>query len=113
MSFFLVVPPKVSAIDSKVTYTKGQDIQISFLIERAFPLVDASDITWIHNHMELNTSCLDCEPRYNFSEGLITLNITNLQVSDDGNFTLGARNPAGYAEATTNLTVHGQFLEII
>ena len=107
--FLLTVPPTVSALEPPMTYIKGNNIIVSFLTDRAFPLVEPSDITWIHNNVQLNTSCLDCEPRYTFTEGLLTLNITNLQVSDDGQFTLRARNPAGYDEATTKLTVHGQF----
>ena len=110
--FFLAVPPSVSAIPFGVTFfTKGQDIQISFLIDRASPPVDPSDITWIFNNVELTTSCLDCNDRYNFTEGLLSLNISDLQVIDDGAFTLRARNPAGYDEATTNVTVYGKCLE--
>lgn len=108
--FLFAVPPSVSAITPKVTFFKGDNISISFLIDRASPVVDPSDIVWFHNGVELNTSCLDCEPRYSFTDGLLILNITDLQVSDDGSFTLRARNPAGYDEATTDLTVYGELL---
>ena len=111
ISFSPAVPPSVSAIPFEADFfTKGEDIQISFLIDRAFPSVNPSEITWIFDNVELDTSCLDCKARYNFSKGLLSLNITDIQVSDDGPFTLRAGNPAGYDEATINVTVYGECL---
>ena len=81
---------------------------LRFAITRAAPLVELRDIVWMHNGMRLNTTLLEQQGRYNFSHDLQVLTISDVQVSDEGEFTLGASNPAGFNSATTMLTVYGK-----
>lgn len=86
---------------------KGDTVVIGFSVDRASPLVTLTGIVWTHNGMELNTTFPQQQGRYNFSDDLQLLTISDLQVSDDGIFSLGAQNPAGLDNAATTLTVHG------
>ena len=81
---------------------------LRFAITRASPLVELTDIVWMHNGTRLNITLLELQGRYNFSDDLQMLTISDVQVSDEGEFSLGASNPAGFDSATTNLTVYGK-----
>lgn len=110
----LAVPPTIPANPSS-TKLRNSTTLITFSIINAFPKVTLNNIQWTYTNYQnisevLNISCTDCYPRYTFSEDLLTLNITNLQVSDYGDYTLQVSNPAGVRSATHRLTVHGVFL---
>ena len=105
------VPPSVlvvSADESQKTPEKGDTVVLRFAITRASPLVELMDIVWMHNGTRLNITFLELQGRYNFSDDLQMLTISDVQVSDEGEFTLGASNPAGFDSATTDLTVYGK-----
>ena len=55
----------------------------------------------------LNTS-FPANSRYNFSDDLLSLTITNLQETDEGNYTLMATNDAGNSSATYNLAAYSK-----
>ena len=98
-------------------HERNTPVTIQFTIQRDFPPVELENIQWtfigFHNVSILNTSCPECNPRYNFSDNLLSLTIFNLQVSDNGSFVLQASNPAGVHHAEYNLTVYGENSKII
>ena len=109
MALFLhAVPPVVTSVSTALYHLRNSTVSIKFA--RVFPAVQLSNIQWIYTTENgsrfLNTSFPNT--RYNFSSDLLTLTITNLQVADDGNYTLVALNEAGISNATYNLTVFGE-----
>ena len=108
-----------------INETRGRETTVvSFNITRDSPQVKVEDIRWSFKHigsedkMPLNTTCtiVNCSDirymRYNFSDDLTTLTISNLQVEDYGDYTLTAGNAAGENSATVSLTVYGKSLYI-
>ena len=124
--FINIVPPTVFNPLSEKTYSKGEEVVISFSILRASPPVKVDDINWYFTgvqagaqEMPLNISCAGinstCEERYkryNFSSDLTTLTISNTQVEDYGQFRLRTANAAGDNSAMYNLSVQGQNLRL-
>ena len=119
--FHLLVPPTVTANVVSINETRGRETTVvSFNITRDSPQVKVEDIRWSFKHigsedkMPLNTTCtiVNCSDtrymRYNFSDDLTTLTISNLQVEDYGDYTLTAGNAAGENSTTVSLTVHGK-----
>ena len=113
----------MTANERSINETQGRETTVvSFNITRDSPQVKVEDIRWSFKHigsvdkMFLNTSCtiISCSDtrymRYNFSEDLTTLTISNLQVEDYGNYTLTAGNAAGENSTTVSLTVYGKSL---
>ena len=91
---------------------RNTTVSIEFsLNSQVFPAVQLTNIRWIYS-TENSSKILDTSSsnntRYNFSSNLLSLTITNLQVADDGNYTLMASNEAGIDTATFNLTVYGK-----
>ena len=101
------VPPNVTTTQEPY-HERNATITVQFTIQGAFPPVELENIQWSFQNAILNTSCPECNPRYNFSDDLLSLTIFNLQVSDNGSFTLRASNPAGVHQAEHNVTVYGK-----
>ena len=112
----------MTAKEVSITEAKGRETTVvSFVITGDSPQVKVEDIRWSFKHigsedkMPLNTTCtiVNCSDirymRYNFSDDLTTLTISNLQVEDYGDYTLTAGNNS----ATVNLTVNGKSLYIM
>lgn len=75
---------------------------MEFKISSAKPLVSAGNIYWQFNGMILESS-----NRLEFSDSKLSLQIYNLTLSDEGNYTLVASNPAGVGSAYIFLNVEG------
>lgn len=123
------MPPTVTSTNERSLVTKGNKFDITFDITRSSPIVSVDNIKWEFTSIEsnavpivLNTSCAGINStcyisstcndtkyqRYNFSDNLQTLIITDAQVSDSGTYRLTATNPAGAQYAEFVLTVQGK-----
>ena len=111
------VPPVVTPVSTASHHLRNSTVSIEFsLNSRVFPAVQLSNIQWIYttaNGSEILDTSFPNNTRYNFSSNLLSLTITNLQVADDGNYSLMASNEAGIHIATYNLTVFGKSYGII
>ena len=122
--FINIVPPTVFNTLSEETYSKGEEVVISFNILQASPPVKLDDINWYFTGVQtgaqeiplniscagINSTCEERYKRYNFSSDLTTLTISNTQVEDYGQFQIKAVNAAGDNSAVYNLFVQGQNL---
>ena len=122
--FINIVPPTVFNSLSEETYSKGEEVVISFNILQASPPVELDNINWYFTGVQtgaqeiplniscagINSTCEERYKRYNFSSDLTTLTISNTQVKDYGQFRLRAVNAAGANSAVYNLSVQGQNL---
>ena len=95
-------------------YLATSNVVLKFdLIDSTFPTCEfhVSNIQWMYTTEKdseiLNTS-FPANSRYNFSDDLLSLTITNLQEVDEGNYTLMATNDAGNNSATYNIAVYGK-----
>ena len=68
------------------------------------PLVLVESIRWTFNDVELVE---DIGGRITFSDNRLSLTITNLNLSDEGVYTLTATNPAGSSSENIFLDVQG------
>ena len=68
------------------------------------PLVLVESIRWTFNDVELVE---DIGGRITFSKNRLSLTITNLNLSDEGVYTLTATNPAGSSSENIFLDVQG------
>ena len=95
-------------------------LNIQFNITRASPEVPLNNRRWYFTNTsnsfvrtELNTSCTDCYPRFNFSADLLSLTITSLQVIDYGCYELMATNFAGSDSNYIDLEVLGEYYRVM
>ena len=115
MHSLIPVPPVLST-KQELYHLRNSTTIIKFTLNRrVFPPVQLKNIQWTFTAFPnvsrtLNTSCLECNPRYNFTDDLLSLTISNLQVSDNGSFRLQVSNEAGVDSAVHNLTVFGENL---
>ena len=115
--FFLLhiaIPPVVTAVSNARSYLSKSNVVLKFdLNDNTFPTCELhfSNIQWTHTTEKgseiLNTS-FPTNGRYNFSDDLLSLTITNLQEADEGNYTLRATNDLGNSSATYNLAVYSK-----
>ena len=122
--FFLLqtaIPPIVTAVSNgRRDYLRTSNVVLKFdLIDSTSTCelqVHVSNIQWTYTTEKgsetLNTS-FPFNSRYNFSDDLLSLTITNLQEADEGNYTLRATNDAGNSSATYNLAVYGKKIIIM
>ena len=106
------VPPVVTVMSTADYHLINSAVVIKFALnDRVFPKVQLNNIQWTYTTEKgseiLNTS-FSPSSHYNFSSDLLSLTITDLQVADDGNYTLWASNEAGVSSATYNVTVYGK-----
>ena len=95
-------------------YLATSNVVLKFdLIDSTLPTCEfhVSNIQWMYTTEKgseiLNTS-FPANSRYNFSDDLLSLTITNLQEADEGNYTLMATNDAGNSSATYNLAAYSK-----
>lgn len=102
----------VTAVSAAPYHLRNSTVVVQFALnDRVFPKVQLSNIHWTYtteNGSEILNTSFPASGRYNFSSDLLSLTITDLQVVDDGNYTLWATNEAGISSATYNLTVYGK-----
>ena len=83
---------------------------LSFTIKNASPPVVYEDIRWSFKNSGgiFKTITSDSNPRYHFSSDLLTLTITDVRFSDEGEYKLTVRNAAGIDEETIAVDVEGK-----
>ena len=102
----------VTAVSTAPYHLRNSTVVVQFALnDRVFPKVQLSNIQWTYttkNGSKLLNTSFPASGRYNFSSDLLSLIITDLQVVDDGNYSLWASNEAEISFATYNLTVYGK-----
>ena len=82
----------------------NEPVTLQFSIMGDSPLVLVESIRWTFKDIELVE---DIGGRIMFSENRLSLTITNLNLSDEGVYTLTATNPAGSSSESIFLDVEG------
>ena len=96
------VPPELSAIGgSEKIGVLGGRVVLAFTVIRAAPPVTSGDIQWLFDTEEL------INPRAVFAGDRLSVNITNLTLSDEGEYKIEASTAAGIGSATVSLDVQG------
>ncbi len=96
--------------DVSVSAVVGHDtyVVISFIIQDDFPAVKPNNIIWKKTNVSgTSYQVYQMQDKYMFSEDRRTLNVSDLQYSDRGSYTLIAQNEAGITEASTFLNLEG------
>ena len=86
---------------------------IMFDITRDSPPVPLGNIRWLFNNTPINNRSISLYDQYSFSSDLLTLTISNIQHSDEGNYTMVATNRAGTDSDTVFLEVEGKKVHIM
>ena len=103
--FYILAPPFVQSISPQtISESITRPIVLEFNISGDVPPVSLDNIRWTFNDIELME---DIGGRITFSENRLSLTITNLNLSDEGVYTLTATNPAGSSSASIFLDVQG------
>lgn len=106
--FLYIVPPRVLVISRDPVGVVNRSVNITFLINDAFPLVKVDSIQWHFNYSSLlNNGSIPVTDDHVFTPDLLTLTITNIQHSDRGPYSLTATNEAGTSTAQVYLEVEG------
>ena len=103
-SFIIGAPVVTSNLTSGVIGLLNESITLQFSIIYDSPLVLVESIRWTFNDVELVE---DIGGRITFSDNRLSLTITNLNLSDEGVYTLTATNPAGSSSENIFLDVQG------
>ena len=117
LSLYTVLP-QVTPIESQPIGVETRDgspseIEIGFSISRATPPVQLENITWTYVDLITMeqfdiTSLGSNNTKYQLSEDLRMLTISDLNFFDAGLFTFNATNEAGTNSTTLQLVVHGK-----
>lgn len=93
-------PTFVKKLEPKILWKQGISARMLCTVKGSPEL----QITWFLNNNELSSS-----ERHiiTFKDGQATLEISELTVSDSGNYTCEVMNEAGCESCSTNLTVKG------
>ena len=114
--FILLVPPMVfiNGQESVISVLHFSLI-LSFTIKNASPPVVYEDIRWRFKNSSgiFETITSDSNPRFQFSTDLLTLTITDVGFSDEGEYKLTVHNAAGIDEETITVDVEGKLQCII
>ena len=109
--FILLVPPMVfingqESVISVLNFSQT----LSFTIKNASPPVVYDGIRWDFKNSSgiFKTITSDSNPRYHFSPDLLTLTITDIAISDEGEYKLTVHNAAGIDEETIAVDVEGK-----
>ena len=117
-SFFLAAPPNIepaSGSDMQIA-VNGKNSTIEFSITDDRPLVEMVNILWVYQK-NLTSIAISWPPsftkefgkqRYYLSNDRRSLTIRDVQISDEGYYTLIANNSVGKRNNTILLLVHGQ-----
>ena len=112
---FSIVPATIYPNErlDKVVGVKDYDFSFGFVIEHDFPPVQLNNIQWHFTNLSNVTVDLRANgtdsAHYTLSKDFRQLQITNVQLSDRGHYTLTATNEAGIRNSTINLDVHGNY----
>ncbi len=86
----------------------NQSVTISFVVLNASPPVN--EIQWSFFNSSGQHSLNNADPeQYIFSLDSLSLTISIVEFSNEGNYTITVSNPAGYSSATVNIDVQGMF----
>ena len=114
---FLVAPPNIqpaSGSDMQIA-VNGKNYTIEFNITDDRPLVETVNILWVYQN-NLTSIAISWPPifenetrkqRHYLSNNRRSLIITDVQISDEGYYTLIANNSVGERSNTILLLVHG------
>ena len=84
---------------------RGRNITLNFSVIEDEPKVPPEFITWSLSSVEGMREITSGDKRFIFSEDKLSLFITNLSLSDEGNYTLSATNIIGTGSAQVFLDV--------
>ena len=98
--------PVVSTETPDLIGVQGRPVALQFTISADIPPVATSDIVWTFTNTSGATSTLTVDD--GLSPDRLTLNISAVEYSDEGTYTLTASNVAGAGMATITLDVRGK-----
>ena len=117
-----IVPSNIQPASGLISQiaVKNDNYVIEFNITEAHPKVENGSIKWWYQE-DLSSALYPWPPmdvkgqkqppdRHSLSDDRRSLNISNIQISDGGLYTLMATNAAGIRNKTVSLTIHGKTL---
>ena len=104
---FLPAPASISSLvnDSIIYGVVSENVTIQFVLTNAgVPPIISNDTQWFFNGSE----SLEEDSGIIFSDDRLSLTLTNLSFTNEGNYTIVITNPAGTDSATLFLDVEGK-----
>ncbi len=95
---------RVTGDNTKFVFILGTQLLISIQETQASPPVLITDIQWIYTSLNNNPTILDTPL---LSNDHLTFTKTVSMLSDEGNYTVRVRNPAGIAVITIQIIIEG------
>ena len=104
-----LVPPIVQSDgSSSLIAVINQSVTISFVVLNASPPVNEIQWSFVSSNEQYSLNNVDPE-QYVFSPDSLSLTISIVEFSNEGNYSVTVSNPAGYSSATVNIDVQGIF----
>ena len=100
-------PVVVSQMSATEIGVRGRNITLAFVVSGDEPRVMPEDVKWYFTDSSVTTEVVS-NSQISFSADRLVLTVTNLSISDQGNYTLNATNIIGTGSASVFLDVQSE-----
>ena len=107
--FGLIVAPVLKPVVDKVEVERNSAITISFSLLRAYPQILANSTAWRKD----NESIEYTSNKYSVSIDMLSLTIYNVEVSDEGIYTIEVTNVVASTSSSITMEVFGEAIKFI
>ena len=97
------MPPLLEPVSDDLEVERGDAVTISFMLLKANPQIVASDTVWSKDNVPLDYT----DDKYSISMDTLSLTVNNVQLSDQGMYTIYITNKVNSTSSSATVEVFG------
>ena len=99
-----VVAPVLKPVMDKLKVERNSTVTISFLLLEAYPPILADATVWFKDNKSIEYT----SNKYSVSNDVLSLTVHNIEVSDEGTYTINVTNGVTSTSASITMEVFGE-----